>query len=242
MGGLHWYHAHVHGLTRSQVAGGAFGLIVVEEQPRAEVFARDSPALDAAWRLLSDRRRELLLLAAYDTAARRWADAAGPNRTLALRRGAWYRLRLMTVNVLGVASPLLLDPACEWARLANDGVFLFRVPTPLAPVAPLELTGASRLDLAVRCNASAVLRIGADVVARLEVDDVQVRKCVPLLAFVLIHFLASGSQTMPRRTTRPGSSGTPFGRRIWRTCAACRATARPASSFRCASRQARLTA
>ena len=175
MGGLHWYHAHMHGITRAQVAGGAFGLIVVEEQPRAQVFASDSDsaALDGPWLLLTAPDRERLLVAAYDPVAQRWGNAQSPNRTFALRRGQWYRFRLLAQSVLGVASPLALPPGCDCARLANDGVYLFRVPQPLEEGGSVLLTGASRLDLAVRCNASSLFRMGADVVGVLAVDDEQ---------------------------------------------------------------------
>ena len=30
-GGTHWYHPHYHGKTNEQVAGGAFGMIIVED-------------------------------------------------------------------------------------------------------------------------------------------------------------------------------------------------------------------
>ena len=32
MGGTYWYHVHVHGFTNAQVSGGAFGMLIVEEQ------------------------------------------------------------------------------------------------------------------------------------------------------------------------------------------------------------------
>lgn len=33
MGGTYWYHAHKHGNTNEHVAGGAFGMLIIEDQP-----------------------------------------------------------------------------------------------------------------------------------------------------------------------------------------------------------------
>ncbi len=173
MGGLHWYHAHVHGSTRHQVVGGAFGLIVVEDQPRRKVFLHDSAELDGVWRLLTSSNREKLLLAFYDVVTGKWQNGVGRNHSFLLERGEWYRFRVLTQNTLGIASQLSLPRSCDVFRLAHDGVYLFLVPGETSE--NLSLTGASRIDLAVRCNSSdSFTMAGTDVVGFLSVDDVQV--------------------------------------------------------------------
>lgn len=66
----------------------------------------------------------------------------------------WYRLRVSVVSVEG--SPFNLTFAnegdCDVYKVASDGVWRSVVPGPAAKI--YELSGASRADFALRCNAS----------------------------------------------------------------------------------------
>lgn len=186
MGGFHWYHAHVHGSTEAQVKAvgrgsecqctyhcqqvlaGAWGLIVVEDQSPERLFASYSASqLQDAYNLLTAQQHQLLLVAEYNVTQRSWSNAYAPDYHLRAR--AWYRMRVLTVNVKGVLNMVQFPPTCRVLLIAHDGVYRFRVPGP--EVSEFSMTGASRLDVALLCNSTGTISVGGAVVATLHVLD-----------------------------------------------------------------------
>ncbi len=148
MGGTFWYHPHQHRLTNEQISGGAFGLLIVDEpNPAATLGVEDAGVL--AW---LDASRELLLVASKVSGVRRGNGEA--NLRLNLVAGEWYRLRILAVDPLALPASLTIgsSSSCEVRAAAYDGVWRSSVPHPTSTNA-YTVTGATRLDVAVRCAA-----------------------------------------------------------------------------------------
>ncbi len=64
---------------------------------------------------------------------------------------------------------LTVGAGCEVALLARDGVWRTVAPKPLSTNS-LDLTGASRADLAVRCSADSTISVNGSVVTRVYAD------------------------------------------------------------------------
>jgi hypothetical protein len=64
---------------------------------------------------------------------------------------------------------LEVGPECEAVLMARDGVWRTEVPKAL-PTNEIELTGASRADLAVRCSADSTISVNGTAVANVVVD------------------------------------------------------------------------
>lgn len=150
MGGLHWYHAHKHPHVAAQVGGGAFGLIRVEELPLTETIAGVmTDAHRGVYEFLTDRTRELFLIAGMMDD--NWVNANhNASAVYELEQDVWYRMRILSVDPSALPEQMVFPEACQVHALAHDGVYRFEVPKAAASVYPL--TGASRLDVAIRCN------------------------------------------------------------------------------------------
>lgn len=166
MGGTHWYHAHHHGSTYLQVAGGAFGMLIIDDS------ADGIPANVAA---MSERQ---LVLGYLDT------DAAGtggdtlmsgtlsPTWTvngivggnIVAAPDTWEHWRVLVADVDARDKTIEFGPECEVVLLARDGVWRTVAPKVVVGNA-IELTGASRADFAVRISGDSVLKIGNSSVA-----------------------------------------------------------------------------
>lgn len=150
-GGTHWYHAHHHGSTQSQVSGGAYGVVIVEEDPSA-LFPSALGAVEHVHSWLSNEK--ILILGSVGGS---WKANGEPFEQLNFISGQWYRLRVALsdpearVRTLQIsASGDEAQSPCEIRLVAHDGVFRSRVPS--EPIQAYSLTGASRVDLAVKCT------------------------------------------------------------------------------------------
>ena len=139
-GGTNWYHAHKHGMAERQIAGGAFGFLVVEENPLA------SGALIPRWayyervlHIYSKLSDGSLII--NGVRGRRPAD-------LFVERDRWFRLRIAVVDALGLTGRIRVD-GCEFRKVAHDGIWSSEVPLPAKRDYPLS--ASSRSDFAVRC-------------------------------------------------------------------------------------------
>ena len=82
----------------------------------------------------------------------------------------WQRWRVLLADADASPKTLAVGAGCEVALLARDGVWRTVAPRPL-PARSIDLTGASRADLAVRCSADSTLSVGGTVVATVYADD-----------------------------------------------------------------------
>jgi FtsP/CotA-like multicopper oxidase with cupredoxin domain len=171
-GGTYWYHSHHHGSTEEQVTGGAYGLLIVE----------DNPILDPT--LPSWTKNELLLQIAIN-----WNTLLGNGKEgdeiLDVEAGQWYRLRVSVVSAVAVPRFLIFeeditttDGNCDIYKVASDGIWRSEVPGPLPTNYSFALTGASRADFAIRClipNTMVNVTYGKYLAATLQVGGIAVK-------------------------------------------------------------------
>jgi len=171
MGGTYWYHAHHHGSTYLQVSGGAFGQLVVSD-------ANDGiPANVAA---MTERQ---LVIAYLDPGAAGTGGDTLMSGTLSstwtvngLVQGAfcgpvneWQHWRVLLADRHATEKTVGVGPSCEVALLARDGVWRTTAPKVL-PTRALNLTGASRADLAVRCSNDSTITVNGSTVANIYIN------------------------------------------------------------------------
>ena len=175
MGGTYWYHSHYHGKTCEQVSGGAFGMLIIDDD--GEGVGTD----DAMVKALLSRDNELLLVAT--NLAGPWiANGAAGSKidTYIIEHEAWYRLRVLTVNTDSHQSQQTISfdkDACDVYALAHDGIFLFQVPAATDKY-EFVMSVSSRLDVAIQCRQKSKIKINNHVIAIIEtesVDNVQSR-------------------------------------------------------------------
>lgn len=161
--GTYFYHPHYHGKTNAQVAGGAFGMIIVDEDDQ------DNGMMEWA----SDVANEKILLVSSsgtnDYNGKRllqnWQGSNGEesNNAALLANGVdheilqvlpdhWYRLRTAVVTPDAEPNVLSFDDSCTVYKVASDGVWHAASLTAYQSSSS-ELTGASRADFAIRCSA-----------------------------------------------------------------------------------------
>jgi suppressor of ftsI len=171
MGGTYWYHAHHHGSTFLQVAGGAFGMIVIDD------------ANDGLPPTVTDMRERLLSVAFLDpnaagtggdilmtgTLSPTWTVNGAAGGTFTMPVDEWEHWRILLADRDAKVKTLSVGPACEVVLMARDGVWRTTAPLNL-PANSIVLTGASRADLAVRCNSNSDISVNGSPVATVIAD------------------------------------------------------------------------
>jgi FtsP/CotA-like multicopper oxidase with cupredoxin domain len=171
MGGTFWYHPHHHGSTFLQVSGGAFGLLLVNdsndgvpsgvagmtERQLVVGFVNPSAAGTGSDTLLSG------------TLSPTWTVNGKIQGNLCTPASEWQHWRLLLANADAMPRTLSVGAGCEVALLARDGVWRTEAPKQL-PTNSLDLTGASRADLAIRCSADSNISVNGTVVANVFAD------------------------------------------------------------------------
>jgi FtsP/CotA-like multicopper oxidase with cupredoxin domain len=180
MGGTLWYHAHHHGSTYLQVAGGAFGLLIVDDPNDVCLPGEVDPCVPVN----VDGMTERLLAIGYldpnvagaggdtlisGTLSPTWTVNGKVQGSLCTPAGEWQHWRVLLADRDARLKTLSVGPECEAVLLARDGVWRTDVPK-LLPNNEIELTGASRADLAVRCGADSTISVGNTVVANVVAD------------------------------------------------------------------------
>ena len=159
-GGTYWYHAHHHGNTEKQVRGGAFGMLVVEEN---ELLNQDIP----------DWARNDVVLQISRMKGHFFGNGH-PYEVFRFQANRWYRLRVSIVDPVGAPNSLVfVGGQCVVHRVASDGIWHSTIPG-LAGHS-FEMTGASRGDFAIRCesaNSFANIRYGNDITAIISIGSV----------------------------------------------------------------------
>ena len=133
-GGTHWYHSHMHRISERQVGGGAFGLIIIEDNPRINP---DLPLWASYERVIQIFRNENKYLANGET-----------SYDVTVERNRWFRLRVSVIDLDGLISHISID-GCQFMKVATDGIWASVVPQP--PRRSYPLTGSSRSDFVVQC-------------------------------------------------------------------------------------------
>jgi FtsP/CotA-like multicopper oxidase with cupredoxin domain len=171
MGGTYWYHAHHHGSTYLQVSGGAFGLILVDDSG------------DGLPQSVAGMTERQLVVAYLDpdvagtggdtlisgTLSPTWTVNGAVEGNLCAPANEWQHWRVLIADRDARRKTLSVGPTCELALLARDGVWRSEAPKPL-PTNSIELTGASRADLAVKCSADSTISVDGTVVANVIAD------------------------------------------------------------------------
>ena len=172
MGGTYWYHAHHHGSTYLQVSGGMFGQLIVDD-------ANDGmPANVAA---MAERQ---LVVAYLDpgvagtggdtlmsgTLTPTWTVNGAVQGSMCIPGNEWQHWRVLLADRDSTEKSLGVGANCEVAMLARDGVWRTTAPKVLSTRA-IRITGASRVDLAVRCTADSTITVDGATVANVVVSS-----------------------------------------------------------------------
>ena len=164
MGGTNWYHPHLHPYAENQTSGGAFGLLIIEDQVDQDLVVDPSSGGTAGERaqvydFLTDSTRELFLLAAFDIHERKWLNKNqdGNSKTYNLIAGVWYRMKIATINANAEPESIDIPSGCHSYALAYDGVYKFEPPR--EKIERYYLTGASRMDIALKCDIIGIFNI-----------------------------------------------------------------------------------
>jgi len=171
MGGTFWYHAHHHGSTYLQVSGGAFGMIVIDDggdEIPTSVAAMEERQLVVAYLDpdVAGTGGDTLI---SGTLSPTWTVNGQVKGKMCVPPDTWQHWRLLLADRDAKEKTVSVGSNCELALMARDGVWRTEVPKPL-PNNSIDLTGASRADLAVRCNGDAELSVGGQTVASVLVD------------------------------------------------------------------------
>ena len=141
-GGTHWYHAHHHGRAEVQVSGGAFGMLIVEDNPRINP---DVPTWAQYERLLQIFARlsdgSMIVNGVREHGRKYFLEP--------VERDRWFRLRVSVVDPLGLSADFRID-GCHVRKVAHDGIWSSTVPQPER--IRHRMSAASRVDYAVRCT------------------------------------------------------------------------------------------
>ncbi len=171
MGGTLWYHAHHHGSTYLQVAAGAFGLLIVDDSgdgipPNVAAMTERQLAVGFLDPAVAGTGGDTLV---SGTLAATWTVNGRVGGNLCAPVNEWQHWRVLLADRDARMKTVSVGAGCEVALLARDGVW--RTVAPLAlPNRSLDLTGASRADLAVRCSADSTLNVNNTPVATIFAD------------------------------------------------------------------------
>jgi FtsP/CotA-like multicopper oxidase with cupredoxin domain len=180
MGGTLWYHAHHHGSTWLQVAGGAFGLLLIDDSgdgipPGVAGMTERQLAIAYLDPGVAGTGGDTLVSGSLSPTWTVNGEIEGEGN-LCMPANEWQHWRVLLADADAKMKTLSIGSECEAVLLARDGVWrkgpegpLPEGPLPL-PSNEIELTGASRADLAVRCTANSTISVGNTVVANVYAD------------------------------------------------------------------------
>jgi len=161
-GGTYWYHSHLNGAAWDQVKGGAFGMIVVDENGN-DIGTTDPKVLD----FLENER--ILILDNSHSQYSFYANGLSKEK-FDFIKDEWYRLRILAVNTGSHSSQETLNfEGCTVHALAHDGIFRFTVPEAESRTSFL-LTSSSRLDVAIQCSHDSKIVMNGRNVATITMD------------------------------------------------------------------------
>jgi len=157
--GTYWYHPHHHESTRSQVGGGAMGVLIIEEIGKDGVINPSIPTsvFTTNYQTWSQTNEKILFFvyagASSSVPLLNGADLkASPRQTVSITANQWYRFRVAVATVYGTSTILTFPTTCTTFQVAQDGLWLSTVPWTAA--SSFYFTAASRIDIAVKCSAA----------------------------------------------------------------------------------------
>jgi FtsP/CotA-like multicopper oxidase with cupredoxin domain len=173
MGGGYWYHAHHHGATFLQVSTGAFGLIFIENDPQ-EAIPANVAAMEERHLVLGYLEPNNAAGTGGDTLiggtfSDGWTINGTVNGDVCVPQGEWQNWRMLVADQDARLVDLQIGDGCEVALMARDGVWRTEAPKILTDNT-LTLTGASRADLAVRCNSNSTISVAGTQVANVIIE------------------------------------------------------------------------
>jgi FtsP/CotA-like multicopper oxidase with cupredoxin domain len=171
MGGTFWYHAHHHGSTFLQVSTGGFGLIVVDDSADglpAEVAAMTEREMVIGF-LDPDNQGASGDTIVSGTLGPTWTVNGAVNGNMCVPVNEWQHWRVLLADADSRAKDVAVNGQCEMQLLARDGVWRTTAPRAIANNT-INLTGASRADIAVRCMGDATISVANTVVANVFAD------------------------------------------------------------------------
>jgi len=168
MGGTFWYHAHHHGSTFLQVSTGGFGLIIIDDSQDeipANVAAMEERHvligyLDPS---VAGNGGDTIISGTFQAG---WTVNGKVNGDLTIPPDTWQHWRVLLADRDARTKDVSIGPNCEVMLLARDGVWRTTAPKAL-PTRTVNLTGASRADLAVRCSANSDIKVANATVANI---------------------------------------------------------------------------
>ena len=168
MGGTFWYHAHHHGSTFLQVSTGGFGFIIIDDSQDgipANVAAMEERHvligyLDPS---VAGTGGDTIVSGTFQAG---WTVNGKVNGDLTLPPNTWQHWRVLLADRDAKTKDVSIGPNCEVMLLARDGVWRTTAPKAL-PTRTVNLTGASRADLAVRCSANSDIKVANATVANI---------------------------------------------------------------------------
>jgi len=173
MGGTNWYHPHHHGSTWLQVAGGAFGMLVVDDSGDGiptGVDGMDERLLAIGFLepgTVAGNGGDTLISGTFSSG---WTVNGKVQGNFCTPVDEWQHWRVLVADPDAKMKDVVIGPECEAVLMARDGVWRTSAPLPLADNT-IRLTGASRADLAVRCSADSTITVGNTVVANIYADS-----------------------------------------------------------------------
>ena len=171
MGGTYWYHAHHHGSTFLQISGGAFGQLIIDDGNDgvpANVAAMTERQLVVAYLdpSAAGTGGDTLL---SGTLTPTWTVNGTVQGSLCMPQNEWQHWRVLLADRQATEKTISVGSSCTVAMLARDGVWRTSAPK-LLTTNSISVTGASRVDLAVRCSNDSTLKVGSTTVANILVS------------------------------------------------------------------------
>ncbi|TNE86881.1 MAG: hypothetical protein EP330_19930 [Deltaproteobacteria bacterium] len=171
MGGTYWYHAHHHGSTYLQVAGGAFGMLLVDDSNDgipASVASMEERQLAVAYLDpgAAGTGGDTLMTG---TVSAGWTVNGAIDGNMCVANNEWQHWRILLADRDATQKTLTLGAGCEAKLLARDGVWRTVAPKDLTTNG-ITMSGASRADFAVRCTQDTTVMINNSPVANIYVD------------------------------------------------------------------------
>jgi FtsP/CotA-like multicopper oxidase with cupredoxin domain len=168
LGGTFWYHAHHHGSTFLQVSTGGFGFIIIDDsqdQIPANVAAMEERHILIGYLdpNAAGTGGDTLVSGTFQPG---WTVNGKVNGDLVIPPDTWQHWRVLLADRDARTKDVTVGANCEVKLLARDGVWRTSAPKDL-PTGTVNLTGASRADLAVRCSADSDIKEGNETVANI---------------------------------------------------------------------------
>jgi FtsP/CotA-like multicopper oxidase with cupredoxin domain len=162
LGGTHWYHSHLKGQSWDQVMGGAFGMIVIDDNGH-DVGTEDENVLKF---LINEK------IIIFDNADGNWRANGAFLEKFHFVKDEWYRLRILAVNLDSHSDQEIINfsSGCLVHALAHDGIFNFEVPS--NAIKSAVLTSSSRIDVAIQCSTDSKISLNNYyTLVNIQVDD-----------------------------------------------------------------------